>query len=101
MTVSITSRMIAVASELWAKGVTIEDIAEQLCVNKHTLATFIRNNHDLFPNRRYHMDVWRARLAECEGMSAVAIAVKYGVSKSTIFQWSKRIRESEVERVGS
>ena len=59
------------------------------------------NNHDLFPNRRYHMDVWRARLAECKGMSAVAIAVKYGVFKSTIFQWSKRIRESEVERVGS
>lgn len=101
MNIALTSRMIAVASELWANGVTIADIAEQLCVNKHTLATFIRNNHDIFPNRRYHMDVWRARLAECKGMSAVAIAVKYGVSKSTIFQWSKRIRESELEHVGS
>ena len=101
MNIALTSRMIAVASDLWAQGVSIASIADRLGVNKHTLATFIRNNHDLFPNRRYHMDVWRARLAECEGMSAVAIAVKYGVSKSTIFQWSKRIRESEVERVGS
>lgn len=101
MNIALTSRMIAVASDLWAQGVSIANIADRLGVNKHTLTTFIRNNHDLFPNRRYHMDVWRARLAECKGMSAVAIAVKYGVSKSTVFQWSKRIRESEVERVGS
>ncbi len=101
MTVPITSRMIATAGELWAQGATIADIAEQLCVNKYTLATYIRNNHDIFPNRRYHMDVWMARLTECKGMSAVAIAVKYGVSKSTVFKWAKIIRESEVERVGS
>ena len=52
-------------------------------------------HRDLFPNRRYHMDVWRARLAECKGMTAVEVAMKYGVSKSTILQWRKTIRESE------
>ena len=96
MTVSLTSRMIAVASELWANGITIADIAEQLCVNKHTLATFIRNNHDVFPNRRFHVDVWRARLADCKGMTCVQIAMRYGVSKSTVEKWKKIVRESEI-----
>lgn len=96
MNIALTSRMIAVAGELWAKGVTIADIAEQLCVNKHTLATFIRNNHDVFPNRRFHMDVWRARLADCKGMTCVQIAMRYGVSESTVQKWKKIVRESEI-----
>ena len=97
----ITTRQMLAAARMWELGSPSTAIADELGINRDSLWTYIRNHRDQFPNRRFHMDVWRARLADCKGMTCVQIAMRYGVSESTVQKWKKIIRESELEHVGS
>ena len=89
----MTTRMLAPAVEMWEHGATIAHMAKQLDVNRHTLASYIRKNRDLFPNRRHHADWWRSVFAECDGMTDKEIGKRYGVTESAVSKWRRELRD--------
>lgn len=71
----------------------LRQMAEKLGVNRHTLASYIRKNRELFPNRRHHADWWRTVFAECDGMADKEIGKRHGATESAVSKWRRDLRD--------
>lgn len=94
----MTTKTLMMLSDMWKRGLGPDEMAEALGMNKWSIWTYIQRHRDLFPHRRHHIDWWRERLKDAEGLNGVQAARKLGVSEHTVSYWRRRVADDRGPR---
>lgn len=75
--------------EMWARGLTVDEIAEAVGMSRWTAFSMMKRDRAAFPRRRHHADWWRARLEEVSRLPSRQAAAKLGCSHETVCRWRR------------
>ena len=91
MRVTITTGMLLRMQKLWEQGFTIDKIAKKMGLSWNTVASLTHREREMFPRRNRTAEWWRKKLKETEGLTAAQAAARLGVSKSSVYNWRRKL----------